>query len=135
MAFIEWNDSYSVGVKVLDDQHQSLFKMVNELHAAMMRQERKSVTVTLLGNLLKCSQEHFDTEERMMEAAQYPGLAQHRAYHHELTKKAQDFMARIQHGESGLTVHLLSFFGEWINTHIHQEDKAYGPYINKSGVH
>jgi len=135
MAFIEWNDSHSVGVQILDDQHKNLFKIVNELHAAMMRQEGKSAAGPLLEELLKFSQEHFATEEKMMEAAQYPGLAQHQAHHRELTRKAQEFAARYQRGESGLTIHLLKFLNEWLNTHIHEEDMSYVPSLSNSGIH
>jgi hemerythrin len=135
MAFMQWNESYSVGVKAIDVQHQNLFNMVNDLHAAMMRQEGKTAAGALLAKLAKYTQEHFAAEEKMMEAAKYPKLAQHRALHHELTKQVQEFMARHQRGESGLSIRLLQFLGDWLTKHIQQEDKAYSACLNQSGVH
>ena len=35
MALIEWNESFSVGVKAMDDQHKGLANALNDLHAAM----------------------------------------------------------------------------------------------------
>src|SRR5271157_2886782 len=35
MALVTWDQSYSVSVKKLDEQHQKLFSLLNTLHEAM----------------------------------------------------------------------------------------------------
>ena len=35
MAFVQWKDSYSVGHPQIDQQHQRLLAMINELHDVM----------------------------------------------------------------------------------------------------
>ncbi len=63
MSFMTWNDSYSVGVKTIDQQHAGLFAMVNELHTAMMNGEAKNAVGPLLDKLVKYTLEHFAFEE------------------------------------------------------------------------
>jgi len=52
MALMTFGQSYSVGVKTVDDQHKVLFEIINDLHAAMMRGQAHSVTGPLLSYML-----------------------------------------------------------------------------------
>lgn len=61
---IEWNDSYKVGLDILDSQHKELVERISVLLEAM-RQGRGDVA-TILGVLEGYAIEHFDTEERLM---------------------------------------------------------------------
>ena len=99
MPLLAWNGSYSVGVKTIDQQHSVLFGIVNELHAAMMKGQAQSVVGPLLDKLVKYTHEHFAYEERMMDAAKYPGLVTHRAHHADLTRQVGEFMTRYKRGE------------------------------------
>jgi len=126
VPLLTWNDSYSVGVKTIDKQHSGLFGMVNELHADMMKGQAQSVVGPLLDKLAKYTVQHFAHEERMMDAAKFPGLATHRAHHSDLTRQVGDFMARYKRGDGTLNIQLLRFLSDWLTRHIQHEDKEYG---------
>ena len=66
MALIEWNESFLVGVKAMDDQHRGLANALNELHAAMKAGKAKEVTGPLLTTLVKYTRDHFTAEEALM---------------------------------------------------------------------
>ena len=132
MSLLTWNDSFSVGVKTIDQQHSGLFAIVNELHTAMMTGKAKIVLGALLDKLVKYTVEHFAYEERMMEAAKYPNLVTHRAHHTDLTKQVGDFMARYKRGDGALNIELLRFLSDWLTKHIQHEDKEYGPWLNRN---
>lgn len=134
MPLIAWNDSYSVGVKTIDQQHSNLFGIVNELHTAMMKGQAQGVVGPLLDKLVKYTLEHFAYEERMMDAAHYPGFVTHRAHHADLTKQVGDFMARYKRGDGTINIQLLRFLSDWLTKHIQHEDKEYGPWVNRHGV-
>jgi hemerythrin-like metal-binding protein len=135
MALLTWSSKYSVGVQSMDSQHTVLFGILNDLHAAMMKGQAQNMTGSLLKKLVDYTRNHFSTEESMMAAAGFPGLAQHRAKHHELIKQVGEFSARYQRGESALNLHLLNFLRDWLANHIQQEDQQYGPWLNKNGAH
>ncbi len=134
MALLTWDSSYSVGVKTMDGQHTRLFDMLNELHAAMMKGQTDGLTGKLLNKLVNYTKEHFRAEEAMMAASRYPGIERHRAKHRELTKQVEAFVTKFEKGEGMVNIQLMSFLRDWLTTHIQQEDKEYGPWLNKTFV-
>ena len=135
MALLTWSEENSVGVLALDSQHQALFEMLNELHAAMMTGQAKNLTGPLLRRLVDYTRTHFTAEVHLMQSAQFPGLAAHRVTHRDLIRQVQDFTRRHERGEIMLNLHLLAFLREWLIQHIQREDKAYGPWLTSHGSH
>lgn len=134
MALMTWNESFSVGVKALDEQHKGLVATLNGLHAAMLAGQAKVVTGELLGRLVKYTAEHFAAEEAMMKRTGYPKFEQHHAKHVDLTTQVKTFADRYQRGEISLNVDLLMFLREWLVNHIQKTDRDYGPWMNARGV-
>jgi hemerythrin-like metal-binding protein len=134
MALLTWSSKYSVGVKTIDDQHSGLFKILNDLHDAMMKGQARAMTGTLLRKLVEYTHKHFSAEESMMAAANYPGLPEHRVKHRELIKQVEEFMTRYEKGDVTLNLHLLNFLRDWLTIHIEKTDQAYGPCLNQHGM-
>ena len=63
MALIAWNDSYSVKVKQMDEQHKKLVEMINQLHDAMKVGQGKQVVGDVLNALVSYTKTHFASEE------------------------------------------------------------------------
>ncbi|MGD0912066.1 MAG: bacteriohemerythrin [Terracidiphilus sp.] len=134
MPLLAWNDSLSVGVRSIDSQHSKLVAILNELYDSMMQGHAKEVTGPLLRKLINYTREHFSSEESMMAAAKYPGLAAHRREHEKLTKQVEEFAARFDRGECTVNIELLHFLRTWLTGHIQQSDKAYGPSMIGQGI-
>jgi len=134
VPLITWDDTLSVGVRALDDQHKGLIQVLNELHDAMVKGVVRQAAGPLLEKLAKYTREHFVAEEAMMKRAGYPELEAHRGKHLELTRQVEEYVTRFQNGEIGLSVHLLDFLRRWLTTHIQKEDFQYGPWMNRHGV-
>jgi len=135
MALLTWSNKYSVGVQSMDSQHTVLFGILNDLHEAMMKGRAQKNAGVLLSKLVDYTKEHFTAEERLLAAAGYAGLAQHRALHRTLTKQVDEFAARYSRGESTLGPKLLNFLRDWLANHIQNEDKKYGPCLNEHDLH
>jgi hemerythrin len=134
MALLNWSEDYLVGVRTLDNQHSVLFNLLNELDAAVINGQAQKIVGQMLRKLLNYTRGHFSAEEAMMAAAGFPGLAQHRIQHRNLTKHVEEFEARLERGEGNLNNQLLNFLRDWFTTHIQDADKKYGPWMNKKGV-
>jgi hemerythrin len=135
MALLTWDSNqYSVGVSSIDSQHSVLFGLINDLYEAMRKGEGQKITGALLRKLVNYTQTHFTAEEKMMAAADYPGLAGHQAKHRDLIKQVEDFVVRFERGEIGLNLDLMSFLRDWLTNHIQKVDREYGPWLNEHGL-
>jgi hemerythrin len=134
MALMTWNDSFSTGVKAMDEQHKGLVNTLNELHAAMLGSKDKAATGQLLDRLVKYTHDHFAAEEALMTRSKFPKFAAHLGKHKDLTAQVENFVNRYRRGELSLNVDLLMFLRDWLITHIQKEDREYGPWMNQNGI-
>jgi hemerythrin len=134
MALMTWNSKYSVGVEELDNQHRAFIKALNELHAASMRGEARKVAGPLLRQVVSLAEEHFETEEKLMESIGFPGLAAHRATHLELAGKLAEFLSRHEKGDTTMYTPLLYFARDWQNKHMQAEDQEYAEWYHSHGA-
>lgn len=90
MELMHWDEKYCVGLREIDDEHRSLIKSVNELHAAIeARMDREEIK----GFFARVEREigaHFDHEERLMREYDYQAYEEHRADHQRLLEDIED---------------------------------------------
>jgi len=135
MAYIEWNDSYSVGVKEMDDQHKKLVAMVNQLHDAMKAGQASKEAPAILKSLVDYTHYHFEAEEKMLDKATYPGYLNQQKLHKALIAQVVQYQADLGTKSLTIGVKLSEFLKDWLMTHISVEDKKYGKFMNDKGVH
>jgi hemerythrin len=130
----QWNDSYSVKAKAMDDQHKRLFEIIDELYTAMRAGHGEDIAGEVLGRLINYTVEHFAAEEKLMEKNGYTDLAAHRAEHKALTDKVKAFKKDFDSGSRVLTLELMTFLQDWLTNHIQSIDKKYGTFLSAKGV-
>jgi len=130
-----WNDAYSVEISVVDAQHKVLVDLINELHQAMMNRTGKERLRAVLASLIQYTKSHFATEEGLLQANQYPDLANHKGEHERFTQKIQDFQNKFLKNEVALTIEVMDFLKDWPIQLIMGVDKHYVPYLTARGVH
>lgn len=130
----EWNDSYSVEIASVDAQHKTLFKIIGELHAAMLAGRGKTVMAGILDRLVQYTVSHFAHEERLMRLHQYPDFAAHKAAHDALTTQVVQFQTKLKSGQEVVTVPLLNFLNDWLQKHIKGTDMKYAPFFLAKAV-
>jgi len=135
MSLIKWDDSYSVHIKKIDEQHQILVRLVNELHDAMAKGAARNVLNEVLNSLVSYTVIHFKLEEELFEQYKYADAEKHSAEHAKLTKQVKDFQEKFQQGKSSITYELMNFLSDWLINHILGSDKKYATYLNSKGVH
>ena len=84
MALITWTkEQFGTNISVADDQHKTLFKMLNELHDLAGGSDRAAIGRSL-DALVKFVVDHFATEEKLMQMHNYPDFDAHKAEHTKL---------------------------------------------------
>jgi hemerythrin len=135
MSLMTWNESMSVGVKVLDDDHKKLVGMVNELHDGILSGQRQVALGHVLDQLVSYTKIHFHREEGLFEKTGYALAAEHKKEHDELVKTAVDLQKRYKGGATSmLSLETMTFLKNWLGHHIQDVDKKYKTHLNAKGI-
>lgn len=132
MGLMTWDESLRTGDKTVDAQHQSLFKLVNDLHDAIVAGKAKEALDGTLNALTRYCVEHFRAEESLMQRSGYPAFADHKAKHDELTKKATETVDDFRSGRLVLAISLSQFLADWLKTHIRGEDQKMVAWVRSN---
>ena len=127
---LQWSEQYSVGIPEIDEQHKTLFDLVNMIHAAILDHKGTAACVDVLNELVDYTRSHFGLEESLMRIGKYPGYADHCALHQELIDEVETLMEKIHSGKAAISFELLHFLRVWLTKHILGEDKKYGDFFN-----
>ena len=74
MAKIEWDDSLSVGVDLIDEQHKMLIQKLRDLSDAFEIGREMNRIMQTLEFMVDYTDFHFSAEEETMTKYDYPGL-------------------------------------------------------------
>jgi hemerythrin-like metal-binding protein len=133
MAFFNWNDNLSVGVKASDDDHKKLSDMLNRLYEGMKSGQGKEVVGKVLDDLVSYTKFHFAREEEFFAKTGYPAV-EHKKEHKDLVKQAEELQSRYKSGETALSIATLDFLKDWLTVHIQGTDKKYSSHLNANGI-
>jgi hemerythrin len=134
MALMKWDDSFSVNVKEIDQQHKNLIVMLNEFYGHVGKDAGQAFR-TLLDELVDYTQYHFSTEEKYFEEFSYHEAANHTEEHRKFTEKVIDVKNRLNQKRLVLSVEITTFLKDWLTHHIKESDKAYGKFFNDNGLY
>lgn len=136
MAFIEWDISYSVGVKMIDNQHQKLFLMINNFYDAVKGTSKENLAPvdSALQDLFSYVDFHFKTEEKYFDEFGYEKTPEHKKQHKFYEDKIKELNERHQKGEEEVSEEIIAFIKDWILNHIKISDKEYRECFNEHGL-
>jgi len=122
---LEWDRAYESGHKLIDEQHQGLFRLTNMLLAAMIEPQEKTVCQQHMDELISEVSEHFKTEERLIETAGYPYASEHKKLHRKLINRAVEIARLHKRGQMyiGDVFHFLAV--QVVSQHIIDEDRNF----------
>ena len=129
---LAWQDSFCCGDPLIDSQHQSLFRISNELLEAILLTRPSAEVSAIIARLLDDVSQHFCDEELILEAAGFPGMTQHVAEHAKLLARGLELAERFK--AATLTVgDVFQFLAyEVVMLHMLEADRAYFPFIDKA---
>ena len=63
MSYVEWDESFSINIDTIDNQHKKLLDLIDQsIEAVLSKDVEKSMDV--IEKMRKYSVEHFSTEEK-----------------------------------------------------------------------
>jgi len=132
--FVEWKDSYSVGIDSIDQQHKKLLNLINQLQTAVDYSTGEQFEREALDELVDYTKTHFTYEEGLMEDNDYPGFVAHKAQHETMFKKVGEVLAEYEQDHDTAMSNAAEYLKDWLIHHINGTDKEYSSYLIERGV-
>ena len=114
-----WEERYSVGNSKLDQQHQRLFGLGNDIQDASIKEAKKYIM-----ELYKHTREHFKCEEDHMKEIEFPDVKQHKEMHNGLITRLNEIVEK-DFGSDESFNRFKAFLYDWLINHILNQDKKY----------
>ena len=131
MTIIEWDNSLSVGVELIDEQHKMLIQKLNDLSNAVGNRQGEVETVKALDFMIDYTDFHFSAEEELMSEQNYPGLEHQKKEHAEfkghLKQLVEDYREEGPTKELVTSVNVLLV--NWLTKHIKGADLKLGEFL------
>lgn len=128
--YIEWLESYSVGVRAFDDAHKKLLDLTNSFMTASMENKPLDQLTILLIDLIRYTHHHFRDEEELLKETGYELFEEQRALHDILFDQVLDFTDDFFNGRIE-KLEITEFMMSWFLGHILEEDMKYKEHFAK----
>jgi hemerythrin len=129
--FVEWDDRYSLGIPLIDDQHKHLIELTNGLYACCVRggEDIQACFRDAVRGTVDYVKYHFTAEERMLVNINYPGFIMHKKEHEGFILKILQDAKEFEEGKKFVPNNFVRYLKDWILAHIAVEDRKYADYI------
>jgi hemerythrin-like metal-binding protein len=131
MKTLTWDNTLSVEVPEIDEDHRRLVDLYNLLSQAVAGGESADYIDALTEELVACTVWHFRHEERLMLKHGYDGLEAHRNEHEELITSVRSLQQRLQAQDQAVGNDEIEYLEHWLMEHIFGADMKMGAYLGE----
>ena len=122
-------------VSEIDQQHQELVKMLNNLNDAVAKRESRESIYLIIDEVIGYTRFHFATEERLMVNSGYTDVEFHKDKHRQLMEDALHLKEKLADlGEEMFT----DWFKHWpftrVLAHIQYADQQFEDQLGRNGA-
>ncbi len=132
--FVAWKDDLSVGIGSIDEDHKKLLTLINNLQTAVYYPTGEAFERQALQELVDYTKYHFEREEQLMLANDYPDFEAHKRQHEEMIAKVGGFLEAYEKDRDGTVDELTQFLKTWLVQHIAGTDQQYSTHLRERGV-
>ena len=133
VSFFKLPKEYRTGIVMIDNQHQRLVDMVNQLDTIRKTpysdsRMRDGAIGQVVGEMINYTISHFSFEESLMQKAKYEFYDAHKRIHELFITRANDYKQRFYAGED-IVDELYDILNRWLFNHIRNDDMAFAPDV------
>jgi hemerythrin len=130
-----WHDTMVIHVARMDRHHQRIFEIAEIILRDLASPETHDFLQDTLATLLDYIRYHFEAEEKMMLAYQYPQTPAHQQQHQHLLTQLETLRAQISAGQIPAPTAFRQFIESTLAAHFREEDSHYASFLNARGVY
>jgi hemerythrin-like metal-binding protein len=131
---IVWDQSFSVGVRKMDEQHREIIKMINYLIENSDRSADFEPVAEVLSRMTRYANYHFKAEERLMVEYGYSDEGAQEKEHTEFKKRTASFCFESMGRETTIATEVLAYLRDWWMSHILESDMKYKAFFAGKGL-
>ncbi|MBB6216135.1 hemerythrin [Anaerosolibacter carboniphilus] len=122
-----WKEEYSIGVELIDAQHQHLFEIGNSAYKLLRDDfctDKYDKVVQIIEDLRQYTQFHFKSEEEYMKKINYRRYFSQKVEHDDFIRKINAVnLDIVDENPEKYLEDILAFIFNWTLEHILQKDK------------
>ena len=126
---MDWSDRFAVGIDIIDQQHQVLFRLIDQLAKAIQNETSEAELQSIFSKLHEYTLTHFATEEQLMVQHGYPADKDHLENHRALEQSLSQLSSRAQGGEPLVSLQAMNFLRQWLYHHIDDVDRQLAEFL------
>jgi hemerythrin-like metal-binding protein len=123
---MQWNESCTLGIPAIDEQHRELYTMLNDLSLAMENRQGKTIAARVMNRLFPFLREHFAEEERSLRQIHSPSYRQCCSRHAQQLAMIQSFLKGRSAKDPSTVIDLLYFLDSLLAGHVDADRRALG---------
>jgi len=131
MKDLIWDDTLSVHIQEIDEDHRRLIELFNILNHSVVEGDAADYIEAVMEELISCTAWHFRHEERLMLKYDYEGLLEHKREHEELIESARELQQKILQEGKPVSNEDVEFLERWLVGHILSTDMDLGSYLDE----
>ena len=131
MKDLIWDNTLSVDVEEIDDDHRRLVELFNILNHAIVDGDATNYIEAVLVELISCTVWHFRHEERLMLKYGYGGLDEHKSEHQKLIEAARVMQEKFRQEGKLMSIDDIESVEHWLTGHILGADMELGSFLGK----
>ena len=134
-----WKEKYRIGVPLIDEQHEELFRRVSAFIQTVQGQGNWEEKVEKVKETMTFMQEyvvvHFRDEEEYQEQINFPETDSHKLAHEKFKQAVAEYAEKVV--EQNYSEEIVQEFGgkvmTWLILHVAGTDQKIGEYVQRQG--
>ncbi len=122
---LEWDNKYSVEISLIDEEHKTLFSLLNKVIVAKEHNDNSEELWEVLSEMTNYALTHFKTEEAYMKELNYPEYQNHKEEHRDFYTEIIAYHDKVIKGDSQIANEIIEYLKWWFVNHIQVTDNKY----------
>ena len=131
---LEWNDKFSVGISMIDEEHKKLIGILNKVIFAKGHNNNPEELWEVLSEMTNYALTHFRTEETYMKEFNCPEYQDHKEEHRAFYTEIIAYHDKVINGDSQIANEIIEYLKWWFVNHIQVTDNKYITCFKENGL-
>jgi hemerythrin len=134
MPFMEWNERLVLGIEEIDNDHQKLVALTDELYDEIQAGQGREVLVNTLERLVEYTRAHFAREEKLFQEGDSRLSEEHKKGHGAMVAVVERAQADyVSSGAVAPSLEMMVVLKDWLFDHMLGSDQQDLPFLVKKG--